>query len=234
MASSNCNKSFFLSRFIDDEPDSKVGVPIVRPEPLKVNTYLGPNMIDGRFGGALNRLGHSNMTMSQLNSINLIQQTIPGDIKQPSLGLFTIRKPYGDHRFNNNMNFQTPYELGSKMVANNSLGPLFYASNQISQNEICKKKPRILFSQWQINELEKMFIKQKYISTSERNLMATKLKLKPNQVKIWFQNRRYKTKKHDELVKSKLTNPPSFLFCQPPSTSNLFIFKAKQVGKSSI
>lgn len=63
------------------------------------------------------------------------------------------------------------------------------------------KKSRILFSQWQINELEKLFKKQKYVTSNERELMAKRLKLQANQVKIWFQNRRYKIKKQNESQK---------------------------------
>lgn len=72
-------------------------------------------------------------------------------------------------------------------------------SGNLSSNEIKKKKKsRILFSQCQINELEKLFKRQKYISANERILIANRLKLQPNQVKIWFQNRRYKIKKSAE------------------------------------
>lgn len=61
------------------------------------------------------------------------------------------------------------------------------------------KKSRVLFSQWQINELEKLFKKQKYVTSNERELISKRLKLHANQVKIWFQNRRYKIKKRNEL-----------------------------------
>lgn len=57
------------------------------------------------------------------------------------------------------------------------------------------KKSRVLFSQWQINELEKLFKKQKYVTSNEREIVSKRLRLNPNQVKIWFQNRRYKIKK---------------------------------------
>ncbi|KAL3268064.1 hypothetical protein HHI36_007193 [Cryptolaemus montrouzieri] len=58
-----------------------------------------------------------------------------------------------------------------------------------------KRKPRILFSQFQIHELERKFKQQKYLSAPEREQMAQGLNLTPTQVKIWFQNRRYKTKR---------------------------------------
>ena len=58
-----------------------------------------------------------------------------------------------------------------------------------------KRKRRILFSQAQVNELEKRFNKSRYLSAPERELLASDLHLSPTQVKIWFQNHRYKTKK---------------------------------------
>ena len=49
-----------------------------------------------------------------------------------------------------------------------------------------RKKPRILFSQSQVMELEKKFKEQKYLSASERDQMASKLNLTPTQVNIFF------------------------------------------------
>lgn len=58
-----------------------------------------------------------------------------------------------------------------------------------------KRKRRVLFSQAQVYELEKRFKLQKYLSAQEREHLANGLNLTPTQVKIWFQNHRYKTKK---------------------------------------
>lgn len=58
-----------------------------------------------------------------------------------------------------------------------------------------RRKPRVLFSQAQVYELERRFKQQKYLSAPEREHLANMLKLTPNQVKIWFQNKRYKCKK---------------------------------------
>ena len=58
-----------------------------------------------------------------------------------------------------------------------------------------KRKRRVLFSQAQVYELEKRFKMQKYLSAQEREHLANGLNLTPTQVKIWFQNHRYKTKK---------------------------------------
>jgi len=57
-----------------------------------------------------------------------------------------------------------------------------------------KRKRRILFTKAQIYELEKRFKQQKYLSAPEREHLASTIRLTPTQVKIWFQNHRYKTK----------------------------------------
>lgn len=58
-----------------------------------------------------------------------------------------------------------------------------------------KRKARALFSRQQVMELERRFKVQKYLSAQERQEMALRLKLEEKQVKIWFQNRRYKWKR---------------------------------------
>ena len=58
-----------------------------------------------------------------------------------------------------------------------------------------KKKRRVLFSKAQTYELEKRFRQQRYLSAPEREHLASILRLTPTQVKIWFQNHRYKLKK---------------------------------------
>ncbi|XP_062979360.1 homeobox protein Nkx-2.5 isoform X2 [Elgaria multicarinata webbii] len=58
-----------------------------------------------------------------------------------------------------------------------------------------RRKPRVLFSQAQVYELERRFKQQKYLSAPERDHLASVLKLTSTQVKIWFQNRRYKCKR---------------------------------------
>nr|Q00401.1 RecName: Full=Homeobox protein DTH-2 [Girardia tigrina]CAA39855.1 Dth-2 protein [Girardia tigrina]CAA49140.1 g-Dth-2 [Girardia tigrina] len=63
--------------------------------------------------------------------------------------------------------------------------------NNMSQ----RRKRRILFSQAQIYELERRFKQQKYLSAPEREHLANLINLTPTQVKIWFQNHRYKCKR---------------------------------------
>ncbi|KAH8250363.1 hypothetical protein KR026_011500 [Drosophila bipectinata] len=66
-----------------------------------------------------------------------------------------------------------------------------------------KKKARTTFTGRQIFELEKQFEVKKYLSSSERTEMAKLLMVTETQVKIWFQNRRTKWKKQDNVTNNE-------------------------------
>ncbi|XP_061401551.1 streptococcal hemagglutinin-like [Musca vetustissima] len=66
-----------------------------------------------------------------------------------------------------------------------------------------KKKARTTFTGRQIFELEKQFEIKKYLSSSERTEMAKLLNVTETQVKIWFQNRRTKWKRQDNVTNSE-------------------------------
>ncbi|XP_050357638.1 uncharacterized protein LOC126778206 [Nymphalis io] len=70
-----------------------------------------------------------------------------------------------------------------------------YTPIEYSQNGGRKKRSRAAFSHAQVYELERRFSQQRYLSGPERADLAVSLKLTETQVKIWFQNRRYKTKR---------------------------------------
>ncbi|CAM2116067.1 unnamed protein product [Caretta caretta] len=73
-----------------------------------------------------------------------------------------------------------------------------------------KKKRRVLFSKAQTLELERRFRQQRYLSAPEREQLAHLLSLTPTQVKIWFQNHRYKMKraKTEGSCSTDLPQPP--------------------------
>ncbi|XP_047448504.1 NK2 transcription factor related 7 [Mugil cephalus] len=71
-----------------------------------------------------------------------------------------------------------------------------------------RRKPRVLFSQSQVSELERRFRQQRYLSAPEREHLALMLKLSSTQVKIWFQNRRYKCKRQRQDKSLELAGYP--------------------------
>ncbi|XP_035525739.1 homeobox protein Nkx-2.5-like [Morone saxatilis] len=74
-----------------------------------------------------------------------------------------------------------------------------------------RRKPRVLFSQAQVYELERRFKQQRYLSAPERDHLAGVLKLTPTQVKIWFQNHRYKMKRgRGEGLYQGISQSPSY------------------------
>lgn len=58
-----------------------------------------------------------------------------------------------------------------------------------------RRRRRVLFSREQTVALEEWFGRHSYVSAADRDRLAASLALRPSQVKIWFQNRRYKLKK---------------------------------------
>ena len=84
------------------------------------------------------------------------------------------------------MNMGSMGSLSSLADVGKGLGPL---------SSTPRRKRRVLFSQAQVYELERRFKQQKYLSAPEREHLAALIHLTPTQVKIWFQNHRYKMKR---------------------------------------
>ncbi|XP_069379181.1 NK2 transcription factor related 7 [Paralichthys olivaceus] len=83
------------------------------------------------------------------------------------------------------------------------------AQQQQQSRSRLRRKPRVLFSQPQVSELERRFRQQRYLSAPEREQLARILKLTSTQVKIWFQNRRYKCKRQRQDKSLELGYPPA-------------------------
>lgn len=66
------------------------------------------------------------------------------------------------------------------------------------------RKPRTVFTWEQLKQMEETFKLKKYLCTEDRMLLAQKLDLTDEQIKVWFQNRRQKWKKggskDDEVI----------------------------------
>lgn len=81
------------------------------------------------------------------------------------------------------------------LQSNKSAADLSLSNTGGSSNGHKKRKRRVLFSKAQTYELERRFRQQRYLSAPEREHLASIIRLTPTQVKIWFQNHRYKTKR---------------------------------------
>ncbi|XP_077587378.1 NK2 homeobox 4a [Stigmatopora nigra] len=91
-----------------------------------------------------------------------------------------------DPRYSTSMNMAGMGGLAGMADASKSM-PVLHAAP--------RRKRRVLFSQAQVYELERRFKQQKYLSAPEREHLASIIHLTPTQVKIWFQNHRYKMKR---------------------------------------
>ncbi|XP_054854834.1 homeobox protein Nkx-3.2 [Eublepharis macularius] len=87
-------------------------------------------------------------------------------------------------------------------------GPAAAAGASTAAPKPRKKRSRAAFSHAQVFELERRFNHQRYLSGPERADLAASLKLTETQVKIWFQNRRYKTKRR-QLAADLLASAPA-------------------------
>ncbi|GFQ70613.1 homeobox protein ceh-9 [Trichonephila clavata] len=108
-------------------------------------------------------------------------------------GTLSTISPPGSLNGNSNCSSLLNSSLGDTKTAAGS------ASDPENGDKAKRKKARTTFSGRQIFELEKQFEIKKYLSSSERADMAKLLNVTETQVKIWFQNRRTKWKKLENI-----------------------------------
>ena len=125
---------------------------------------------------------------------------------------------------------------------NNSTNSSGEQSSSTSDNPPKKRKRRVLFSKAQTYELERRFRQQRYLSAPEREHLASIIRLTPVQVKIWFQNHRYKLKRARQekgLEMNPLPSPRRVAVpvlvrdgkpCQPLSSMNSSLRAQQDMG----
>lgn len=72
-----------------------------------------------------------------------------------------------------------PQSQSQQVSVSGQLGPVGQAQQQQSQQ---RRKRRILFSQAQVNELERCYKQRAYLTAPERETLAHKINLTPTQV----------------------------------------------------
>lgn len=137
-----------------------------------------------------------NYTSAHLvNSSNKLPP-ISHDIVSP-LAMYD-RQSQSDHDRNESENMDEIDDIDGDAdddIGDDMCGPQQQNGNGAGSGMQKKRKRRVLFSKHQTFELERRFRQQRYLSAPEREHLASQIHLTPTQVKIWFQNHRYKTKR---------------------------------------
>ncbi|XP_030628135.1 ventral homeobox [Chanos chanos] len=87
------------------------------------------------------------------------------------------------------------------------------------EREGSHRRIRTKFTPDQINKLEKIFSKHKYLDAGERVKTALKLNLSETQVRTWFQNRRMKLKREVQDLRTEYFAPTFSPMIFPPIPS---------------
>ncbi|XP_012281152.1 homeobox protein Nkx-2.2a [Orussus abietinus] len=123
--------------------------------------------------------------------------TLPSAMPQPLEEVNVLQQPDSTSPTISDLSFPSQQENGHESKDEEQEFEEEQQTNesQSHEGEHKKRKRRVLFSKAQTYELERRFRQQRYLSAPEREHLASIIRLTPTQVKIWFQNHRYKTKR---------------------------------------
>ncbi len=163
---------------------------------------------------------------SSSSSSSSLSSTTDNTIITANNDVPVIQQHYHHSTASSNLNSETiksytaQYAVIDSVASTQAVQTPSTSTNNYSQSLSCsKRKRRILFTQAQVIELERRFNKSRYLSAQERELFANCLNLTSTQVKIWFQNHRYKTKK---ALKDRMNNDKIFNNNNSNNTNNYF------------
>ncbi|XP_072266556.1 homeobox protein Nkx-2.4 [Pyxicephalus adspersus] len=158
-------------------------------------TYHMPHSVSQFSHGAMG--GYCNGSISNMGDISSYQDTMRTNAA--ATGWYGANP---DPRYSTISRFMGP-STGMNMAGMGTLQGIAEAAKSMAPLHAApRRKRRVLFSQAQVYELERRFKQQKYLSAPEREHLASMIHLTPTQVKIWFQNHRYKMKRQ---AKDKVT-----------------------------
>ncbi|XP_026866419.2 homeobox protein Nkx-2.3 [Electrophorus electricus] len=168
--------------------------------PAHQQTHLHPDL-QQRFqtppscllgGGDSPSFSDSEDRMSFLNSLSVQDSLVESSLSPPIF----VHSALGhvDPKLEEDLEDQESKSCGAALRSTECEAEI-HSDTERAQRQRTRRKPRVLFSQAQVFELERRFKQQRYLSAPEREHLASTLKLTSTQVKIWFQNRRYKCKR---------------------------------------
>uniref|UniRef100_A0A8C4YEF5 NK2 homeobox 4 n=2 Tax=Gopherus TaxID=38771 RepID=A0A8C4YEF5_9SAUR len=136
-----------------------------------------------------------------------------------------------DPRYSTISRFMGP-SAGMNMAGMGTLSGIAEAAKTLAPLHAApRRKRRVLFSQAQVYELERRFKQQKYLSAPEREHLASMIHLTPTQVKIWFQNHRYKMKRQAKDKATQQLQQETSLCQQQPSPRRVAVPVLVKDGK---
>ncbi|XP_022909546.1 homeobox protein HMX1 [Onthophagus taurus] len=173
----------------------------------------GPGAVGSGGGGSVGGDGDFGKD-GDMNVVNLSvhHHHHPGNIgeRSSSMGCPRLQLPTIRQGNSGGLGLQHYVTGGCSTAGNrhgNSVRGLKHLTNSvISNKKACKsKRVRTIFTPEQLERLEAEFERQQYMVGPERLYLAHTLQLTEAQVKVWFQNRRIKWRKHHlELTQQRL------------------------------
>ncbi|EFN89711.1 homeobox protein Nkx-2.5 [Harpegnathos saltator] len=147
------------------------------------------------------------VNLSNFGSAHLTQGTFKHHLE--ALGNLTAYQPVKEPMEASHRQQDEALDMSKNKYLDETEDDAYESQNPGQSLQSRKKRSRAAFSHAQVYELERRFAAQKYLSGPERADLARGLKLTETQVKIWFQNRRYKTKRRQQQELGALVNSGS-------------------------
>lgn len=152
-----------------------------------------------------------NLAQANLSNFGSVSHLTQGTFKHhlDNLGNLTAYQPVKESMETVHRQQDEALDMSKNKYLDETEDDTYETQNSAQTLQSRKKRSRAAFSHAQVYELERRFAAQKYLSGPERADLARGLKLTETQVKIWFQNRRYKTKRRQQQELGALVNSGS-------------------------